>query len=625
MRPTPLLLLLACSCQDYRFWPGQDDPTEQEPESGAPVDTAGPGGHAGPGPLIDLPTPDTGPPPCPPDPLPALAYEGEPSCTPMPEEHSWELNLELTISSSDGAYGSPVVIPGADGRTLIVAEGANLGYRGLLGYDGATGERVFVIRTDVGDADGSTVFRGSAPGSRDLYGTVNDVGRERLAIINVDQETVTGSQGQHHNWTTAARDIDHDGAVELVTGSYTAELDGVVITTFADTLFTMAPTVADVFGDGREQLFNATGWSFMDGRIGARWAGLNDISVVYRYFEGAPVLYRGAVVFAGQDGHSHFVADLDGVARWVLPPFDGDTEGDSEGSPALGDLDGDAEPELVTHYKEFTVTRDLDGEPLWTVLSSVSDVWNGGSVAMADLDADGVYEVIDWGSRGLMVIRGSDGAILARDDRIATSYIVMPPVIADVDGDGSAEIVVIGRPGDGQDTQNDRIYVFGAAEGRWARTRPVWNQIGYDVTSVRDDGTVPAFPRPNFDTYNSLRAQPAHDGHHPDLEIQVLETCRDEEAGTVAVHAVVHNRGSRDAPEGAVVRLMSWSEDSGTGLQDVASHTIPAPIPSMTSAESVVFEVTTEQWATRQVLQVDGAHDDECDWVNDRVDVWEEE
>jgi hypothetical protein len=22
--------------------------------------------------------------------------------------------------------------------------------------------------------------------------------------------------------------------------------------------------------------------------------------------------------------------------------------------------------------------------------------------------------------------------------------------------------------------------------------------------------------------------------------------------------------------------------------------------------------------------QVDGAHDDECDWVNDRVDVWEE-
>ena len=624
MRSSLLLLLLGLSCQDYRLWP---DPDEKDlpQDSEVPQDTEGPSHPAGTLPVEALPTGDTSRPPCELKPRPSQPYTGSPSCTPMPEV-SWELSLELEIHNEEGPFGSPVVISGSDGRTLIMAEGSDSGSHALVGYDGATGEQVFSHQVRWGDANGATAFKGSAPGSRDLYGTVNDtVGH--LTLVNVDAGTTVETAASGRNWTTVTRDIEHDGAVEILTGTYSAELDGSLIETYTDVLFTMTPTVADTDGDGIDELYNAWGRQTVDGSTSIAWEGLSDTSVTYRYLYGGLVRHEGTVVFAGQDGHSHFVADLDGVPRWVHPPFDGDEVAESLGALALGDIDGDGEPELFARHEENVVARDLDGAALWQVESSDDRFWAEGSVAMADLDADGVYELIVWGSRGLMVLRGTDGAVLAHYEQAVTLAIVMPPIVADVDGDGSTEIVVTGSRADGDLYRQDRLFVFGPASGRWARTRPVWNQVAYDVTSVRDDGTVPAFPRANHETYNSWRAQPAHDGDHPDLEIEVIETCRDEDEGlfgVVSVHCVVHNRGSRDAPTGALVRLLTWEQDSGVGLQEVDSYAIQDPIPSMTSSEGVVFRVSTEEWATRQVVQVDGAHDDECDWVNDRVDVWEE-
>ena len=79
---------------------------------------------------------------------------------------------------------------------------------------------------------------------------------------------------------------------------------------------------------------------------------------------------------------------------------------------------------------------------------------------------------------------------------------------------------------DGQGAQN-RLFVVGPATGRWARTRPVWHELAYDITSVRDDGVIISFPYPSWSTYNAFRAQPAHDGLHPDRVIDATGVCAD--------------------------------------------------------------------------------------------------
>lgn len=145
----------------------------------------------------------------------------------------------------------------------------------------------------------------------------------------------------------------------------------------------------------------------------------------------------------------------------------------------------------------------------------------------------------------------------------------------------------------------------------------------YDVTTVRDDGSIVAFPRPNWQTYNSFRAQPAHDGDRPDLTIEVTEVCADVcgPGGIVEVAVQASNLGSREAGPGAEIRLYTCSEADGAVL--VAQRTLTDAIPPTWSAEGVVFDVPWEDWRDGRFVEIEGVGSDECDLVNDRIDIFE--
>ena len=65
------------------------------------------------------------------------------------------------------------------------------------------------------------------------------------------------------------------------------------------------------------------------------------------------------------------------------------------------------------------------------------------------------------------------------------------PPIADVDGDGHAEIVAIANQYLGGDAKQG-VFVVGGAGDTWVSTRKLWNQHDYHVTNVNDDLSIRA-------------------------------------------------------------------------------------------------------------------------------------
>ncbi|MBK9149552.1 MAG: hypothetical protein IPM26_00535 [Saprospiraceae bacterium] len=119
------------------------------------------------------------------------------------------------------------------------------------------------------------------------------------------------------------------------------------------------------------------------------------------------------------------------------------------------------------------------------------------------------------------------------------------PVIADIDNDGQAEIIISGSRVDKKET---RLYCFESATTPWAPARSVWNQYAYNPTQVNDDLTIPRYQQNAaafFDTnsciqltcpqpYNNFMVQATYrtqegcyvwPGHNRDLTITATSRC----------------------------------------------------------------------------------------------------
>lgn len=147
-------------------------------------------------------------------------------------------------------------------------------------------------------------------------------------------------------------------------------------------------------------------------------------------------------------GHNVYAFHYDGTAVTGWPVTTSDTV---YPSPALGDLDGDGLPEvLVSGADGMLHAWKGNGTilPGWPVLPLNESCKNGGmsgSPVIADLNNDGANEVvvpIGW----TLVAFKSDGTVFgygAGQARFHTMYpIASTPTIADIDGNGRLDIVV---------------------------------------------------------------------------------------------------------------------------------------------------------------------------------------
>ncbi len=286
----------------------------------------------------------------------------------------------------------------------------------------------------------------------------------------------------------------------------------------------------------------------------------------------------------------------------------------SGGPPTIADFDGDGAPEVGIALRDNYVLFDVDLDTgtltqAWaTPTHDLSSSQTGSTVF--DFEGDGRAEVVYNDECFLWVYDGTNGSV--RFAAPTTSFTgTEASLVADVDGDGKAEMVMIGagsdprapqgwdcdaapwnepgedgvRPGwappEGELTWRG-IVVFRDAANSWVGTRPVWNQHSYSVTNVCDPGddacvpemghgAIPAAQRDNWSVpwLNNFRQNVQADGlfDAPDPAIVLGTDCSVVPARLVAT---MRNAGQAILAEGVEV---IFRDEDGTEIGRATSTT----------------------------------------------------
>ena len=240
------------------------------------------------------------------------------------------------------------------------------------------------------------------------------------------------------------------------------------------------------------------------------------------------------------------------------------------GPPTVADFNGDGDLEIAAagacwySIYEFDTSKDLSRYAIyptrdWSSASTGSTVFdfNGdGASEVVFSDEDAVYV---WAMDTTAGLKPWERLIpLLEDDNHRSWTIHEYPLVADVDGDGKAEILAVNsaRP---EYRDHFGFYVLGAANDDWVSARPLWNQNAYYITNMSDDQTV-GYADPNYAPYssadyNSFRQQaPGTFGAKkaPNLYLTAEPPCQ-EGCGDITVYVQVANEGAYISADDQVV------------------------------------------------------------------------
>jgi len=276
----------------------------------------------------------------------------------------------------------------------------------------------------------------------------------------------TAAQPAGSNSASAAADLDGDGDLELVLGHAAYHHDGTQA--WVAPIGAGYPQIADLDGDGLPEVLvtNANGLALLE----------HDGTVVYQDLRPTG---------AGAGG-----------LTWLRPA-------------TIHDFDGDGQAEYAMSSANDYSVYEADGSLQWT--APVSDLSGVAAGTAFDFLGDGDAEAMYADENSLFVFDAMGGVLLdtPRTSRTGTEY----PVVADVDNDGSAEIVVVSNePISGGMASSPPVQVIRDVDDRWIQARRIWNQHTYHVTNVREDGTIPQFEPPSWESLNTFRTNAQIEG-----------------------------------------------------------------------------------------------------------------
>ncbi len=376
-----------------------------------------------------------------------------------------------------------------------------------------------------------------------------------------------------------------------------------------------APFVADVNGDGtpeiaaRYALFRADGTVLFSKKQSPPYFSLNKDSTILVDVDG-----DGDLELVGGTGAYHH----DGGVLWE--------RGSGEGFVAAADVNGNGLADVLvveTSSERIVALNGRTGEPLWSNPVSLGAASSNGTAgappAIVELDGDRGAEVVIGAADRLTALNVEDGSLVWRNTGVTdgssgtmnaigfpftgsspdqvvyndelqmhlfsatdgselesfcsrSGSVLDGPVIADVDRDGEAEIVMgNNRPGSacGSDVGTFGLTVWESADGRWAGARPVWNQHAYWPQTVDDLGRIRSHATAPWLGANALRkqlSQPWRD--RADLTVSYLRADVSDHPDAVTFTVRVGNGGSLPVDSGSELQFFDGDpDDTGVLLQ----------------------------------------------------------
>jgi len=157
----------------------------------------------------------------------------------------------------------------------------------------------------------------------------------------------------------------------------------------------------------------------------------------------------GRVDFVNIVGHDFgddlWISDIDGLRAGFPLELPGKFTHTYSGRPLIGDVDGDGSPNIVISSLAndggtlHDQVRVLDGRGKLLRTLNVGQA-GGDGLALADIDGDGIPEIVKVAGTGLYIWHG-DGSPLPGWPRDLGGQSGAEPAIGDIDGDGAVDIV----------------------------------------------------------------------------------------------------------------------------------------------------------------------------------------
>jgi hypothetical protein len=321
----------------------------------------------------------------------------------------------------------------------------------------------------------------------------------------------------------ALHDLNGDGNVEILYNHIVFDSNGMVLWAQPDPSGSMtwlqATTAADLDGDGDLEVLTAFSAHDFDGA----WTptllwDLHAANVLPAFavphvanFDDDP---EPEVLYTSDWGY--FMVEHDGSYTWpnaikpaLQQPCNGSNWAGFMRAAAIHDYDNDGQAEFAVAACNVFAIYDVTAAGPVPIFQAIVQDFSGGTGTTAfdflgDATPEPVYsdETIAWAW-------AHDGATWEprlQLPRASPTYMEYPSV-ADIDNDGSAEILVPSA-----DDNTPALVVFGDADDRWIQARRIYNQHAYSVTHVREDGTIPAQTLPNWHYFNTFRANSQIEG-----------------------------------------------------------------------------------------------------------------
>ncbi|NVB38858.1 hypothetical protein G6O69_13535 [Pseudenhygromyxa sp. WMMC2535] len=332
--------------------------------------------------------------------------------------------------------------------------------------------------------------------------------RRLVAFDNQGELLWQGShwQAARGGGALAIADLDGDGSPEIIAPEYVADADGELLWAVDDPAIAYAmPVAVDLDLDGDLEVVFGTSAYAHDGThlFDAPLAPPNHGSVAIANFDSDPY----PELYIQHEG-AHGIIEHDGSLKAPCPT-DGSVNGTGNNPAAIHDLDSDGNAELVFGYHSQLHVLSVADDTCtarWSRSVDANDIIASGTIF--DLLDDGEAETI-YADRSRVQIVSGDGQLLFQIPRVARESIANP-VVADVDGDGAAEILVasskpISYSGEPEIPPTTTLTLIDSQVGAFAPTRRVWNQHTYHYSNIREDARVPPHELPHWALENGFR------------------------------------------------------------------------------------------------------------------------